>query len=88
MFSHGTATGPSVILSDVFVLQNQLILGVMGVDIAINEIKKKTPTYRVSLLCIHYHPYICIMFKQYCDYTTVTNKTRDKNQNVFMFRGN
>lgn len=29
-------------------LQNQLILGVMGVDVAINEIKKKTPTYRVS----------------------------------------
>lgn len=29
-------------------LQNQLILGVMGVDVAISEIKKKTPTYRVS----------------------------------------
>uniref|UniRef100_A0A8D3EFP7 Calcium channel, voltage-dependent, alpha 2/delta subunit 2a n=1 Tax=Scophthalmus maximus TaxID=52904 RepID=A0A8D3EFP7_SCOMX len=28
--------------------QNQLILGVMGVDIAINEIKKKTPTYRLG----------------------------------------
>uniref|UniRef100_A0A8C7Y4E8 Calcium channel, voltage-dependent, alpha 2/delta subunit 2a n=1 Tax=Oryzias sinensis TaxID=183150 RepID=A0A8C7Y4E8_9TELE len=27
---------------------NQLILGVMGVDVAINEIKKKTPTYRVT----------------------------------------
>uniref|UniRef100_A0A3Q0RPG0 Calcium channel, voltage-dependent, alpha 2/delta subunit 2a n=1 Tax=Amphilophus citrinellus TaxID=61819 RepID=A0A3Q0RPG0_AMPCI len=27
---------------------NQLILGVMGVDIAINEIKKKTPTYRLG----------------------------------------
>lgn len=35
-----------------FLLQNQLILGVMGVDIAINEIKKKTPTYRVSKLNI------------------------------------
>uniref|UniRef100_A0A7N9AMQ9 Calcium channel, voltage-dependent, alpha 2/delta subunit 2a n=1 Tax=Mastacembelus armatus TaxID=205130 RepID=A0A7N9AMQ9_9TELE len=31
-----------------FFLQNQLILGVMGVDIAINEIKKKTPTYRLG----------------------------------------
>ncbi|XP_068172505.1 voltage-dependent calcium channel subunit alpha-2/delta-2a isoform X1 [Antennarius striatus] len=28
--------------------QNQLILGVMGVDIAIHEIKKKTPTYRLG----------------------------------------
>ncbi|XP_068450317.1 voltage-dependent calcium channel subunit alpha-2/delta-2a isoform X2 [Clinocottus analis] len=28
--------------------QNQLILGVMGVDIAINEIKRKTPTYRLG----------------------------------------
>uniref|UniRef100_A0AAX7VZ41 VWFA domain-containing protein n=1 Tax=Astatotilapia calliptera TaxID=8154 RepID=A0AAX7VZ41_ASTCA len=28
--------------------RNQLILGVMGVDIAINEIKKKTPTYRLG----------------------------------------
>ncbi|XP_016526362.1 voltage-dependent calcium channel subunit alpha-2/delta-2a isoform X6 [Poecilia formosa] len=28
--------------------QNQLILGVMGVDVAINEIKKKTPTYRLG----------------------------------------
>ncbi|TWW61985.1 Voltage-dependent calcium channel subunit alpha-2/delta-2 [Takifugu flavidus] len=27
---------------------NQLILGVMGVDVAINEIKKKTPTYRLG----------------------------------------
>uniref|UniRef100_A0A7N6BAZ4 VWFA domain-containing protein n=1 Tax=Anabas testudineus TaxID=64144 RepID=A0A7N6BAZ4_ANATE len=27
---------------------NQLILGVMGVDIAISEIKKKTPTYRLG----------------------------------------
>uniref|UniRef100_A0A8P4FWL2 Calcium channel, voltage-dependent, alpha 2/delta subunit 2a n=1 Tax=Dicentrarchus labrax TaxID=13489 RepID=A0A8P4FWL2_DICLA len=27
---------------------NQLILGVMGVDIAINEIKRKTPTYRLG----------------------------------------
>lgn len=33
-------------------LQNQLILGVMGVDVAINEIKKKTPTYRVSILAV------------------------------------
>lgn len=31
-----------------FLPQNQLILGVMGVDVAISEIKKKTPTYRVS----------------------------------------
>jgi hypothetical protein len=31
--------------------QNQLILGVMGVDIAINEIKRKTPTYRVTDAC-------------------------------------
>uniref|UniRef100_A0A8C5HK08 VWFA domain-containing protein n=1 Tax=Gouania willdenowi TaxID=441366 RepID=A0A8C5HK08_GOUWI len=28
--------------------QNQLILGVMGVDIAISEVKKKTPTYRLG----------------------------------------
>ncbi|KAM4588552.1 voltage-dependent calcium channel subunit alpha-2/delta-2a isoform 2-T2 [Odontesthes bonariensis] len=28
--------------------RNQLILGVMGVDVAINEIKKKTPTYRLG----------------------------------------
>ncbi|XP_051270485.1 voltage-dependent calcium channel subunit alpha-2/delta-2a isoform X2 [Dicentrarchus labrax] len=28
--------------------KNQLILGVMGVDIAINEIKRKTPTYRLG----------------------------------------
>uniref|UniRef100_A0A087YD58 Calcium channel, voltage-dependent, alpha 2/delta subunit 2a n=1 Tax=Poecilia formosa TaxID=48698 RepID=A0A087YD58_POEFO len=32
----------------IFILQNQLILGVMGVDVAINEIKKKTPTYRLG----------------------------------------
>ncbi|TNN83974.1 Voltage-dependent calcium channel subunit alpha-2/delta-2 [Liparis tanakae] len=31
-----------------FFLQNQLILGVMGVDIAMNEIKRKTPTYRLG----------------------------------------
>lgn len=42
----------------VFITQNQLILGVMGVDIAINEIKKKTPTYRVSMLCTQYHFHI------------------------------
>lgn len=41
-----------------FFLQNQLILGVMGVDIAINEIKRKTPTYRVSMLYIKYHSHI------------------------------
>uniref|UniRef100_A0A8C5ND98 VWFA domain-containing protein n=1 Tax=Gouania willdenowi TaxID=441366 RepID=A0A8C5ND98_GOUWI len=29
-------------------VKNQLILGVMGVDIAISEVKKKTPTYRVT----------------------------------------
>lgn len=34
--------------SDTASAQNQLILGVMGVDIAINEIKKKTPTYRLG----------------------------------------
>ncbi|XP_041748709.1 voltage-dependent calcium channel subunit alpha-2/delta-2a isoform X3 [Coregonus clupeaformis] len=28
--------------------QTQLVLGVMGVDVAINEIKKKTPTYRLG----------------------------------------
>ncbi|XP_075893280.1 voltage-dependent calcium channel subunit alpha-2/delta-2a isoform X2 [Nelusetta ayraudi] len=28
--------------------QSQLILGVMGVDVAISEIKKKTPTYRLG----------------------------------------
>lgn len=39
--------------------QNQLILGVMGVDIAINEIKRKTPTYRVSMLYTHVLSY-CI----------------------------
>uniref|UniRef100_A0A3P8X6C8 Calcium channel, voltage-dependent, alpha 2/delta subunit 2a n=1 Tax=Cynoglossus semilaevis TaxID=244447 RepID=A0A3P8X6C8_CYNSE len=33
---------------DVVTSQNQLILGVMGVDVAINEIKKKTPTYRLG----------------------------------------
>lgn len=36
-----------------FFIQNQLILGVMGVDIAISEIKKKTPTYRVSEQAVH-----------------------------------
>lgn len=35
-------------LTDLMLPQNQLILGVMGVDVAISEIKKKTPTYRVS----------------------------------------
>uniref|UniRef100_A0A665T4S8 Calcium channel, voltage-dependent, alpha 2/delta subunit 2a n=1 Tax=Echeneis naucrates TaxID=173247 RepID=A0A665T4S8_ECHNA len=34
--------------ADTMSSQNQLILGVMGVDIAINEIKKKTPTYRLG----------------------------------------
>uniref|UniRef100_A0A3P8RVV4 Calcium channel, voltage-dependent, alpha 2/delta subunit 2a n=1 Tax=Amphiprion percula TaxID=161767 RepID=A0A3P8RVV4_AMPPE len=34
--------------ADTMSAQNQLILGVMGVDIAINEIKKKTPTYRLG----------------------------------------
>ncbi|XP_053289335.1 voltage-dependent calcium channel subunit alpha-2/delta-2a isoform X2 [Pleuronectes platessa] len=34
--------------ADVVTSQNQLILGVMGVDIAINEIKRKTPTYRLG----------------------------------------
>ncbi|XP_052329229.1 voltage-dependent calcium channel subunit alpha-2/delta-2-like isoform X3 [Oncorhynchus keta] len=28
--------------------QTQLVLGVMGVDVAINEIKRKTPTYRLG----------------------------------------
>lgn len=35
-------------LTDLMLPQSQLILGVMGVDVAISEIKKKTPTYRVS----------------------------------------
>lgn len=30
------------------VLQNQLILGVMGVDVALSEIKQLTPRYKVS----------------------------------------
>ncbi|XP_022063668.1 voltage-dependent calcium channel subunit alpha-2/delta-2a isoform X2 [Acanthochromis polyacanthus] len=34
--------------ADTMSAQNQLILGVMGVDIAINEIKRKTPTYRLG----------------------------------------
>nr|XP_020484687.1 voltage-dependent calcium channel subunit alpha-2/delta-2-like isoform X1 [Labrus bergylta] len=34
--------------ADTMSSQNQLILGVMGVDIAINEIKRKTPTYRLG----------------------------------------
>ncbi|XP_008287493.1 voltage-dependent calcium channel subunit alpha-2/delta-2a isoform X2 [Stegastes partitus] len=34
--------------ADVVSVKNQLILGVMGVDIAINEIKRKTPTYRLG----------------------------------------
>uniref|UniRef100_A0A8K9V336 Calcium channel, voltage-dependent, alpha 2/delta subunit 2a n=1 Tax=Oncorhynchus mykiss TaxID=8022 RepID=A0A8K9V336_ONCMY len=29
-------------------IQTQLVLGVMGVDVAINEIKRKTPTYRLG----------------------------------------
>lgn len=33
--------------------QTQLVLGVMGVDVAINEIKRKTPTYRVSTSHMH-----------------------------------
>lgn len=44
-----------------FFLQNQLILGVMGVDIAINEIKRKTPTYRVSMLYTQYHSHITLI---------------------------
>lgn len=39
-------------------LQNQLILGVMGVDVAISEIKKKTPTYRVSRVNITIITYV------------------------------
>lgn len=45
-----------------FFIQNQLILGVMGVDIAISEIKKKTPTYRVSRLYTQY----CSQALLYC----------------------
>lgn len=46
-----------------FFLQNQLILGVMGVDIAINEIKKKTPTYRVSVLHTQHHSHVTFMLR-------------------------
>ncbi|XP_062314741.1 voltage-dependent calcium channel subunit alpha-2/delta-2a isoform X2 [Osmerus eperlanus] len=43
-----TGTMPVFNLTDDGSAKNQLILGVMGVDIAINEIKKKTPTYRLG----------------------------------------
>jgi len=36
----------------VSLFQNQLILGVMGVDIALNEIKELTPRYKVSEIII------------------------------------
>lgn len=39
----------------VTLLQNQLILGVMGVDIALSEIKELTPRYKVREI-IHLHP--------------------------------
>lgn len=29
--------------------QNQLILGVMGIDVALNDIKRLTPNYTVSI---------------------------------------
>lgn len=35
--------------------QNQLILGVMGIDVALNDIKKLTPNYTVSIK-LHIHP--------------------------------
>lgn len=31
--------------------QNQLILGVMGVDVSLEDIKKLTPRFTVSCLC-------------------------------------
>lgn len=34
--------------------QNQLILGVMGIDVALNDIKKLTPNYTVSVQ-LHIH---------------------------------
>lgn len=35
--------------------QNQLILGVMGIDVALNDIKRLTPNYTVSV-CLSIHP--------------------------------
>lgn len=34
--------------------QNQLILGVMGIDVALNDIKRLTPNYTVR---VHLHTY-------------------------------
>lgn len=34
--------------------QNQLILGVMGIDVALNDIKRLTPNYTVSVHLPHY----------------------------------
>lgn len=33
--------------------QNQLILGVMGIDVALNDIKRLTPNYTVSVHLPH-----------------------------------
>lgn len=42
----GDSPGPSL-LPPCISFQNQLILGVMGIDVALNDIKRLTPRYNV-----------------------------------------
>ena len=44
--SHGTEPTADPCLC----FQNQLILGVMGIDVALNDIKRLTPNYTVSVV--------------------------------------
>lgn len=49
--------------------QNQLILGVMGIDVSLDDIKKLTPRFTVSLtpMCDHMHAGKYIYQTKSCD---------------------
>ncbi|GCB78834.1 hypothetical protein scyTo_0017790, partial [Scyliorhinus torazame] len=42
--------------------QNQLMLGVMGIDVALDDIKKLTPRYNVRIKCTSHVGYSCAGF--------------------------
>lgn len=48
----GHGGGTERIADPCLLSQNQLILGVMGIDVALNDIKRLTPNYTVS---VHLH---------------------------------
>lgn len=56
--------------------QNQLILGVMGVDVSLEDIKKLTPRFTVSCLCWCFFFYAQLMYSFFaCSFISHTAMT-------------